>query len=130
VANSFNAAKVNLCGVYSGTTFNFNQAALTTALTSCVNEIIVSVFTTNSVLNQLWQQTDQKLYSEQSGFDSIFKWLIVLAAIIGAVIIIGFIIFLIIDARKPKQPSPQNIPMMAMQPTGLTSTRTSTRIPI
>lgn len=89
-SNALNQATVNLCGVFDATTFDFNQNALTTALTSCANEVVTNVFTTNTVLNQLWSQTDQKLASQQAGVGSFIFYIIIA--------IIGFIVLMIVIA--------------------------------
>lgn len=100
VANALNNATVNLCGIYDNTTFNFNQNAMVTSITSCVNDIVINVWTSNSVLNQLYQMTDQKLASQQSGFGSFLVWI---AVIIGAVIVLGIIIAIIFAVIKGRQ---------------------------
>ena len=87
--------KVLLCGYYDGDTFNFNQNALTTSITSCINRVVMDVFVKNSVLNSLVQQTDQKLASSQAGiFDGLFGSLDTI--VIGIVIIVALIILLFI----------------------------------
>lgn len=90
VAEAFNKGTVLLCGTYNNSNININQNAAITALTSCINQNIVNVWTQNKVLNELWQKTDQKLASEQSGLD--LKWLwITLGIILALAIIIGLI---------------------------------------
>lgn len=89
-AQAMNSAKVLLCGIYNASAVNINQNATVTGLVSCINRNVTNVFTSNTVLNQLWQQTDQKLASEQSGVDSLVFW-IVIAIVVG-------IIFLLIIA--------------------------------
>lgn len=100
VDTAFNNATVNLCGVYDGSNFNFNQNALVTALTSCVNQNVINEWTSNQVLNNLWQQTDQKLASTQSGFS--LSWIfIIIIAIVALIVIIG-LIFLFAGLLKNK----------------------------
>lgn len=86
VNTALNNGIAKLCGTYDGSSFNFNQNALITSITSCINQNVVDSWTNNSVLNNFWMQTDQKLASTQSGFS--LKWLliiIVILAIIGAI---------------------------------------------
>lgn len=87
--DAFNTSIVNLCGIFNGSQLNFSQNALVTAMTSCVNEVVLKVFTSNSILNELWSKTDQKLFSSQSGIDTI---LIAIALIIGGIALVGIII--------------------------------------
>lgn len=91
VTSAFNKGSVNLCGYYDSSTFDFKQNALTNALVSCVNENIMDIWVTNSVLNELWQRTDQKLASEQAGLS--LKWLFIGIAIIVAIMIIVSLIY-------------------------------------
>ena len=87
-AAAMNQEKILLCGTYNASTVNVTQNATVTALVSCINRNVTNVFTTNSVLNELWQQTDQKLASQQAGLDSVLFWL----AIAGGILIIFIII--------------------------------------
>lgn len=105
VATAFNDAKVKLCGYFNLTEFNVGQNSLVNSLTSCVNQNTMNIWTSNSVLNNLWQQTDQKLASQQSGtFD--LKWLFIgIAGIIALILIILAIVLL----TRGKKSSPKTI---------------------
>lgn len=85
VSSALNEATVRLCGYYDSTTFDFNQNALITAITSCINQNVIDTWTSNTVLNQLWQQTDQQLASTQSGLS---MGLIILIIVIIVIVII------------------------------------------
>jgi hypothetical protein len=97
---AFNHGTLLLCGAYSGTTFNYSQDAVSTAIASCVNQNIIRIFNTNSALSEMWSRTDNALASEQTGFN--FKYLIIIGVIILAIIIIGLIIFLLTRGRGSK----------------------------
>lgn len=86
VNQAFNRGNVTLCGTYDFTTVNVTQDAIVTALTSCVNENMVKIWTSNAVLNQLWQCTDQALASQQSGLD--FGWLSIVLIVCCVVLLL------------------------------------------
>jgi len=100
VANAFNNATVNLCGYFNHTTFNFQQNAFVTALTSCVNQNVINIWTSNAILNNLSQKTDQKLLSEQSGVD--FTRIFIIIGIIVAILLIGGIIIAVVKSKSGK----------------------------
>lgn len=93
-ANALNNITLNLCGAYDVAKFNFNQNALTTALTSCANEIILNTFNTNPTLKTLWTTTDQHLNNPHI---SSFWWyiIIIFLGIILLIIVIVIIVKLI-----------------------------------
>ena len=68
VNNDLNNNLVKLCGIYNGN-FNFTQNALLLALISCVNRNVINQWTTNTQLNNLWQQTDSKLFNSQEMYN-------------------------------------------------------------
>ena len=119
VANAFNDKEAVLCGVYDTTTIDLSQNALVTMLTSCVNENTVSIWTKNKVLNDLWQATDQKLASQQSGLD--LKWLWIALAVVGGLLLVIGVFVLIMKARGNKPRSSTKI-----QSTKLPTTKVST----
>ena len=91
ISNALNNANVDLCGYFDKTTFNFEQNAFVTAITSCVNKNVMNMWTSNSVLNDLWSKTDQKLASTQAGFSFVWLFLIIIALVI--LLIIGGIFY-------------------------------------
>ena len=106
IATALNNETVKLCGVFDGVNFNFTQNALLTALTSCINQNTINIWTSNSVLNQLWQTTDQKLASKQSGFS--LKWFFIAIVIIAILMILSGMIYYFAKRGK-KSPNIGNI---------------------
>ena len=92
-ARAMNEAKILLCGTFNASAINIDQNALVTAMVSCINRNVTSIFTTNTVLNQLWQQTDQKLASEQAGFGSVLFWLVIAGVVFIVAILLLFSVF-------------------------------------
>lgn len=86
VATALNYAKVILCGYFDATTINFTQNALVSSLTSCVNHNTINIWTSNAILNNLWQSTDQKLASEQAGLN--FTWVFIISSIISVILLL------------------------------------------
>lgn len=108
---TFNTGIVDLCGAYNGATFNINQDALTTALVSCVNQNVIDAFDTNATLNQLYQETDNVLVSQQEGAGSLL-WLWIILGVIFFLIIVAVIVFMIFkNKQSQQQQSPQYIPI-------------------
>lgn len=100
VSDALNNATIQLCGVFDASTFNFSQNAMVTALTSCINQNTIKVWTSNQVLNKLWQDTDQKLASTQSGVS--FGWIaFIIIGIVILLIIIGIIYFILSRPSVP-----------------------------
>ncbi len=85
-AAAMNSAKLLLCGTFDGSAINVKQNSTVTSLVSCVNRNTEQAFVSNSVLNELFQKTDQKLASEQAGAGSFFAWIVI--AIVAAIILI------------------------------------------
>lgn len=100
VSTAFNTAVLNLCGYFDATKFNISQNAIVDALTSCVNENTINIWTSNSVLNKLWQDTDSKLASHQ-GFDP--KWLII--GVVAIILLIVILIIVLVIIGRKKQPA-------------------------
>jgi hypothetical protein len=88
-----NLAEIRLCGAFDQSTFNINQDATVTGITSCINKQIITSFTSNSILNNLFQRTEQAVSVRQAGVDS-FAFYIALA--IGLFIIFFLLIFLLL----------------------------------
>jgi hypothetical protein len=104
VAAASNEGRVYVCGKYKGD-FDWNQNASVTSLTSCINQTITQAFTDTTVLGTVAQSTDQALVNQQSGVGSFLVWI---AVIIGAFVvlgIIGFVIYLIYSSKQPKDNS-------------------------
>ena len=90
-ASAMNSAEVLLCGIYNASAFTMDQNATVTGLTSCINRNVTNVFTSDAALNELWQKTDQKLASEQTGLGGALMWIII--AIVAGIILIAIIGF-------------------------------------
>lgn len=100
---AMNDRNVVICGFVDGNTFNLNQDASVTALTSCINRSILEAFAKDDVLNEVAQKTDQKLSSEQKGLGSVLLWVVIG---IAGVIILALIVWLIIRALSGNTPAP------------------------
>ncbi len=97
---SANNNTVHLCGIFNGATINLGQNAFTEGVTSCVNKNVITAFTSNYALNQLWTQTDQKLASEQKGATSALMWIAIIGGIVLVVLIIGAILYFVLSSRS------------------------------
>ena len=101
-----NMGTVTVCGALQNSTINYAQDAFSTATVSCISDVVTKAFTSNAALNEMYQKTDAKFASEQSGVGSLFAWLrwIILAAVILAVvIIIGVVLYLIFGGHGGKK---------------------------
>lgn len=91
---SYNAANLDLCGVYdNNAVINIGQNSIAGAYQSCTMDVIVKAFQRDQILTQVAQRVNQEQKSLQEGIGSLFKWLVVIAAIIGVVVIIGIIMY-------------------------------------
>lgn len=90
--NAFNHQILLLCGEYNNSNIIVNQDALTTSITSCINENIVKLYNNNVALKDLILKTDSKLYSEQKGIN-IGQILLIIGIIVVVIIIIALIIY-------------------------------------
>ena len=99
VANALNNEQVLLCGNFDGTKIDFTQNALVSSLTSCVNENTIKVWTQNVILNKLWQQTDQKLASTQSGIS--LTWIFAISAILIICCVLSIVGWFVFSGTKP-----------------------------
>lgn len=90
--SAFNNNILDICGIYSdGAELNISQQAISTAIASCVNQNVVRVYQNNETLKELFQKTDAKLSSQQSGIN--WTALIIIGVIILAIIIVGLILY-------------------------------------
>ena len=74
-------------------------------MTSCIYQTTIEAFTSSSVWNSVAQSADQTLVSQQSGIGSFLVWI---AVIIGALVILGIIgavIYLVYSSKQPKDTS-------------------------
>lgn len=94
---AYNTASLDLCGIYdNGAVINIGQNSVAGAYQSCTMDVIVKAFQRDTILTQVAQQVNQQQTSEQAGIGSLFRWLIVIAAIVAVVLIIGLIIFAVV----------------------------------
>ena len=78
-----------LCGVYKDANIVYTQDGTVTGIVSCINKSVIANFISNSTLNQLYQATNNKLLSKQSGIGSVFKYIFyIIGAIIGCILLI------------------------------------------
>lgn len=102
VNNASNIGKLQVCGIYDRTNFNWGQNATTLALTSCVNENLSKAVTSNVALNELVNRTDQALASKQGGVGELFRWIILVVAIVAVCGLIGLLLKLLLSHKtKP-----------------------------
>jgi len=90
-SDAMNSGKLLLCGTFDGSAINVKQNSTVTSLVSCVNRNTEQAFVSNSVLNDLYQKTNQKLASEQAGVGSFFEWIVI--AIVAGIILLIIIAF-------------------------------------
>ena len=84
-----------MCGNFKNSNIVITQDAAVTAITSCVNQAVIQSFTKNSVLNNVAQQTDQKLLTQQKGVDlgKIFMWIGIIVGVLLLLALIGAAIY-------------------------------------
>lgn len=90
VSEAWNRGELAIYGCFKDTTIQVRQNATAEALTNCVMETIATTAVGNQTLAQIVQEADTKLASEQQGLSSVL-WIILL--IVGALLILGIIIF-------------------------------------
>jgi hypothetical protein len=71
-AYSSNGGELYICGTYINSDIIINQAAYVNAMQSCINKQILAIFSSNTVVGQMAQQTD-----EQSGIGEFIYWIII-----------------------------------------------------
>ena len=90
---------ISLCGYFEGSSFNYNQANTLTSLTSCINKDVINNIESNTIINEMVQQTDQKFASEQfgplTGAERDIEILLIVIAIVVVVVIVGALIFFV-----------------------------------
>lgn len=94
-----NAAFVTYCGTYSDGIF-VSQKAITTNLTSCIVNNMVSLIANDSVLNDIVTKTTQATDQANPGLSGILRYLIIAAIILGALIVIGIVLYLIFGNKS------------------------------
>lgn len=90
VSRAWNQGELAIYGCFKDTTIEVQQNATSQALASCIMETIATTAVGNQTLAQIVQEADTKLASEQQGLSSVL-WIILL--IVGALLILGIIIF-------------------------------------
>jgi hypothetical protein len=94
-----NDAVLTFCGEVTGG-INIGQNILQTNLTNCLITNTVTAFQSNSIAQKIAQQTDTKLANTQEGLSTIAKYLIIAAIILGALIVIGIVLYLIFGNKS------------------------------
>ena len=103
-----NRAVFTLCGEIPGG-INVNQNVLQTNLTNCLINNTVTAFQSNNIAQNIAQQTDTRLANSQEGLSTIAKWLIIGAIVLGAIIVIGLVLFFIFGNKStPPMPPPMH----------------------
>lgn len=106
-ASSSANGELDLCGVWDTSTINFNQSASTTALANCVTRTIITAFSTNSVLQELYEKTEQAVKQQSSGIDTVFIYLIVGIVV---VCIVGSVLYYIVGDPSSSSGNRQSYP--------------------
>jgi hypothetical protein len=104
--NAYNAGTIDLCGIYGeDTNLIIDQNSVATAYQSCTMDVIIKAFQNDVVLQDVAQKVNQAQKSDQEGIGSLFKWLVVIAVILGVVIIVGIILYAVFGgfSSKPKE---------------------------
>lgn len=98
--SSGNNAVIRLCGYFKGD-IDITQDASTYGVTSCINRLVQTAFTSNQVLNTFWMSTDQALASENKGAASaILAVLIPIVIVIVALVVLLIVLFLIFEVAR------------------------------
>ncbi len=104
--NAYNVGTIDLCGIYgSNTNLIIEQNSVATAYQSCTMDVIIKAFQNDVVLQDVAQKVNQAQSSDQEGITGLFKWLVVIAVILGVVIIVGIILYAVFGgfSSKPKE---------------------------
>jgi hypothetical protein len=96
VSQALNSGEVLLCGAWSNSSLNFSQDALVTAYTSCINQNVIKTFTDDTILQRLYQETEQVAKNEAQGLSNIWIYI----AIVGVVLLVILIIAAVVFARR------------------------------
>lgn len=95
--NSRSVQSIALCGYYTNDTLDFSQNTTIISLTSCLNKNIINDIVSNTVVNEMVQQTDAYFKSQEegplSGAENIIRIIVIIAAILVGLLIIGGIIY-------------------------------------
>jgi hypothetical protein len=96
--SSFNLGTLTICSDIVNSDIIIDQSADVYAVTQCTTTAIINNIFKTRDQRQVAQETDSKLASEQTGVTGLFRWLIIIAAIIAVVLIVGIIIFAVTGA--------------------------------
>lgn len=102
---STNNFQTTLCGDFRGSPITITQDATTLGIASCINKMVATILSTDSVLNGIVQRTDQTALSQQMGVGSVFGGLgTLLYVIVGVIvlIIIAVVIYYIVRSQQSK----------------------------
>jgi len=97
-----NNANVSYCGNYEEGIF-IGQKGIANNLTSCMANNMLTNLSNNTIINDIAQSASQKASQTNEGLASLFKWLIIAAAVVGVLLIIGLVLYYIL---KPKDEDP------------------------
>jgi len=99
--SSYNMGNLDICADVIDSTINLTQKSEVTALSQCSNTTILNNFFNTQELQEFAQNTDNYFKSTQegplSGAENIIRIIIIAAAILVGLLIIGGIIFAVID---------------------------------
>ncbi len=87
IFSAYNNANLYICGIVTKNV-NITQDASIIAVQSCFSQSLVDLFTNNTVLNTVYNETNQHFLSQQSGIFTGAKWVLIIAIIAVALIII------------------------------------------
>lgn len=100
--DALNNARLMICGTWTDSSIILSQNTVATATASCVNKQIVSIFTSNAILNNLYNQTNQATMSSNAGLESIIEYIIIGIVIIAIISSIAYVLY------QPSNTTPTN----------------------
>ena len=102
VLNASNLAKIYYCGEYPNG-IAVTQSAVNTNLTSCIINNVITSINDDRVLNDIVVEALADAEASNQGVGSLFaplRWLIIGIVILGALIIIGIVLYLLFGGSK------------------------------
>jgi len=96
--SNYNSGKLVICADIANSNIVIDQSSDIYAVTQCVTTAVLNNVFKTQVQREVVQQTDTELASKQTGVSGLFKWLIIIAVIIGVVLIVGIIILAVTGA--------------------------------
>jgi hypothetical protein len=96
---------ISICGDFGNKGITVNQSVIQTNLTSCITKNTISAIQSNTVVNNIAQQVDNKLANTQEGLSTIAKYIIIAVVAVVVLIIIGVILYFVFGGSKAAAPN-------------------------